>query len=99
MKGSNRNSGSYERPDRQPQRSGRGRRRGEEKNEEELERELQAKGRLHYQWDKIPPDLSVEQQKVQQERGLQKGFGKNQLKEGVDRKTRYGTRAAGGDHG
>jgi hypothetical protein len=78
-----------------------GRHRSKDKTDEELRLEAQAKG--HRQDEE--PELQVGQLKPianenfrHTERGHQKGFGKNQGKEGRDMNTGQGTRDLGSEH-
>ena len=84
--------------------SGTGRHRGKVKTEEELQLEAHAKG--HREEHSLVEQTSGEQNRPilnenfgHLDRGHQKGFGRNQGKEGRDMNTEYGTRAMGGEHG
>lgn len=78
--------------------SGRGRHRGEHKDAGAKAQEDKAKGHDHLTGQ---PGLIAQPEpgQVQQERGHQKGFGRNQQQEGESRHTQYGTRAPGAEHG
>lgn len=74
------------------------------KSEEELRQEAQAKGHkplpeesetINEITDEREPDSSEKNK----ERGHQKGFGRNQGKEGEYRSAPHGTRAEGAEHG
>lgn len=75
--------------------SGSGRHRAREKNEQDEINELKAKGHFHNDQGEQPGEDS----EAKEERGRQRGFGKNQGQEAVDRSTAHGTRAPGAEHG
>jgi hypothetical protein len=82
-----------------------GRHRGIEKDEDALKMEAQAKGHREEQLEKqllpLEEPLGTQLKPIEhenyghQERGHQKGFGKNQGKEGMDMNTGVGTRDLG----
>lgn len=66
-----------------------------EESEEQKIHELRAKGSL-----KKPIDHKLgDEFERRSDRGSQRGFGRNQGKEAIDRTTDHGTRAGGTDHG
>lgn len=75
--------------------SGSGRHRGREKSEQDIINEMKAKGHAH----KAQGEQPGEEFEANDERGRQKGFGKNQGQEATDRSTAHGTKAPGAEHG
>jgi hypothetical protein len=87
-----------------------GRKRGKKKDLEELKAELKAKGLRPDQPEPLAEIETGSEPPAQQlkpllhenyghrERGHQKGFGKNQGKEGMDMNTGVGTRDLGAEH-
>lgn len=71
-----------------------GNKHGKEKSEVQARQELQAKGHLGKEQDEQPG----EEFERKEERGRQKGFGKNQGKEATDLTSDRGSRGADNEH-
>jgi hypothetical protein len=83
----------------EPERSGRNR--SKDKSEAERLAEDKARGHRKMEEEELTPEFEPPHAKdpkiTEQNRGHQKGYGKNQREEGLARHTQYGTRAPGGE--